>query len=64
MPLLIEQNFRVFVPNGDGREGRVDYRAGMVIRESEVPTGHTTRDWIDKGLVREVGGEQAAEHTE
>ena len=49
--IIIAANFHAFVPNGDGTpERKVTFTKGMVVEAANMPEGHTTDDWVAKGL--------------
>ncbi len=51
MRVIINENFHVFVSQGDGRSDRkVAFTKGMVVDDTAIPEGQTTDDWIAKGL--------------
>lgn len=51
--LIIETNFHVFVPQGEGRaERRVEFTRSMLVPVDDIPEGQTADDWVAKGLAK------------
>ena len=51
--LIIEANFHVFVPQGEGLpERRVEFTRSMLVPVDEIPEGQTADDWVAKGLAK------------
>lgn len=51
--LIIEANFHVFVPTGEGKpERKATFTKGMVLEASDIPEGQSAEDWIAKVLAK------------
>lgn len=51
--LIVEANFHVFVPQGEGLpERRVEFTRSMLVPVDDIPEGQTADDWVAKGLAK------------